>query len=118
MKFFKIQTGFGKTDYVQIDETEVAQAVRAQINGGVVITKNGTISGGMIKQILPDWNRVMGWKADNQLNGEDILEIGKKRHEEYQNFLLNAKLALEGKPPYVPSLVSNEVKKLAESKKI
>ena len=115
--FFKIKTGFGKNDFIQIDETEVAQAMRAQINGGVCVTKNGTVSGNVIQQILPDWNKVMGWNADYVPQGEDYNYIG-SRQEKYNLFLENAKLAIDGKPPKKVDIFTPEVTALAEKLRI
>lgn len=116
MKYFKIKTGFGKNDVIQIDETEVAQAIRAQINGGVAITKRGTISGSAILSIVPDWNKVMGWKSDYQLTGEDWDEIGEKKQNEYNQFLGAAKDVIEGRTE--KPMFSNETKALAEKMKL
>lgn len=95
MKYFKVQKGYGD-DYISIDETELPQALRAQINGGVAVFKEGTVSGNSIMSITPDWNKVMGWNRDHKLEGEDWRQIGSKA-DEYREYLGNAKLAIEGK---------------------
>jgi hypothetical protein len=102
MKYFRIKIGFEPNDYISIDETEYESAVKAQITGKVCITKEGTISGNNIISIKPDWNRVMGFKPDYQLVGEDWDYIGKKRVDEYRSFEhfinTNVQRKLEGLP--------------------
>lgn len=118
MKYFKVQKGFGN-DFISIDETELPQAMRAQITGKVAIFKEGTVSGNSIMSITPDLNRIMGWNRDYQMNGEDWKAVGSMMGE-YREYLENTKLAIEGKKPEqkVISPVSPEVMALADSKRI
>lgn len=102
MKFYKVQTGFGENDYRQIDETELDACLRAQITGKVALTSDGSISGAIIQQIIPDWNRVMGFRRGYKLTGEDYEAIGENRVKEYRIALAEAKLdvqaQIEGRP--------------------
>jgi len=121
MKYFKVKIGFGKTDYIRIDETEVAKAIRAQVNGSVALfSEGGSIAGNNILAVLPDWNRVMGYNRDYELNGEDWNEIG-KRVDEYRIFIDQIKLTIKEPNrvslPMNPKLIA-EVKGLAESKRV
>lgn len=99
MKYFKVQTGFGPDDFVQIDETELEMCVKAQITGKVAITKEGTISGNIIQKITPDWNRVLGYQRLYKLQGEDYRELGERRVEEYRIHLDTVNRKAQGLPP-------------------
>lgn len=102
MKYYKVKFGFGKDEYITIDETEVEKALTAQVTGKVALLKNGSISGNSIQSILPDWNKSMGWNRDYQLTGEDYQIIGTKRQNEFTDYLdfcnTNVQLVLSGKP--------------------
>ena len=89
MKYFKVKVGFGKDDFISIDETELERAIIAQGTGKVAVFNEGTISGNNIISILPDWNKVMGWNRDYQLTGEDYEYIGKAKVEEYRTLIGN-----------------------------
>ena len=115
MKHFRVKTGFGKDEFISISETELPMAMRAQINGGIGVFEEGTVSGNHIISITPDFNRLMRFNREYALTGEDYAEIGTKRQEEYKEFMHNAKLALEGKAPIK---LKNDVKSLAEGMRI
>jgi len=125
MKYFKVKTGFNADDYITIDETEVGMATRAQISGKVAIFKEGTIAGNNIISILPDWNKVMGWKRDYKLTGEDYEYIGEKTVNEYRDFQqltnTNAQRQLQGLPE-LPKLekgkFDDDIKSLSDKMKI
>lgn len=127
MKYYKVKFGYGKDEYISIDEDEVEKALTAQVTGKVALLKNGSISGNTIQSILPDWNRAMGWNRDYQLTGEDYQIIGTEKQNNYTNFLefsnSNVQLVLSGRPR-VETLndsrksVLDMVKMLSDNKKI
>jgi hypothetical protein len=91
MKYFRVKFGYGKDDFVSVDETELPTALRAQITGKIGSFKEGTIAGNNIMAIVPDYQRAMGWGRDYQLTGEDYAEIGGATQREYQNLLEETK---------------------------
>ena len=111
---YKIKIGFGDDDFIVIDETELAMAMRAQVTGKVGIFKEGSISGNNILEIRPYYNRLMGWNREYKLTDEDYLEVGTKRQKEHTLFLEDTKLALEGKKREEhPKEISDAVKQIA-----
>ena len=89
--YFKVKIGFDKNDFISIDETELAMAIRAQITGKVAIFKNkgiGTIAGNNIMSILPDYGRELGYKSGYVLDSEDMRQIPKSRINEYRDLFL------------------------------
>lgn len=97
MKYYRVQYGFGKDEFYSVDETELPKALRAQIQGAVVFLKEGTLNGERIITIKPDYQRLMGFKRDYELNGEDYSEIGRATIAAYNVFLEDVKLSIEGK---------------------
>lgn len=75
MMYFRVKTGYGTDDFLSVDETEVGQFLRAQINGGVAVSREGTVSGPHIMTITPDYNRALGYNRDYRLTGEDYEEL-------------------------------------------
>lgn len=97
MKYYSVQKGYDISDYISIDETELAMAIRAQITGKVALFKKGTAAGNHIISILPDWN-----KAEKVYNptGPDLLPS--KVRDEHLAFLRfteeSVQRELQGKP--------------------
>lgn len=91
MKYYRVVHGYGKQDFYSIPETDVAKALRAQVNGTVFLCDEGSVSGNEIKSIKPDYNRAMGFNRDYVLNGEDYEQLGTKTIREHQNFLAETK---------------------------
>lgn len=119
MKHYRVQTGFGTDDFIEIDETELETCIRAQVTGKVAITKSGTITGSIIQKIVPDWNKVMGYQRLYKLQGEDYKLLGRKVINEYRIALEDSTRRVQGLPP-VNRLKgsSEEVKKLADQMNI
>lgn len=96
MKYYRVKIGYGKDEFISVDETELAMALRAQISGRVGIFKEGTVAGNHIISITPDLQRFAGYKRDYQLTGEDYDEIGMEAVNEHRHFLEDTKLSLDG----------------------
>ena len=91
MKYWRIKTGYGVDNFISIDETELAKALRAQITGRVGLFKDGTITGKSIISITPDYNKMMGYNRDYALVAEDYERIGQDRIEEHRMFIESVK---------------------------
>lgn len=116
---YKIKTGFQPDDIIIIDQMELPMAMRAQINGGVGIFKEGTVSGNNIISIKPYYNRLMGWNREYELNDEDYLEVGTKRQKEHTILLEQVRNATLGiKNPERPKEISDAVKQIALGKSV
>lgn len=108
MKYFKVKFGYGTDDFIIIDETEASKAIRAQINGTVVVFKEGSVSGKNIISITPDVNKIMGWNRTYQPTAEDYGDVPKKIINEHKLFLDNTVLQITGR-------TSKETKELPPS---
>lgn len=93
--YFKVQKGYHADDYISIDSSELPKAMRAQVTGKIAIFNNGTVSGNHIISITPDYNRIMGWKRDYHLTGEDYEHIGSATVNACRDLLENAKREAE-----------------------
>lgn len=91
MKYYRVKYGYGKDDFYSVPETDLAKALRAQVNGTIFACEEGTIAGNSIMAIAPDYNRLMGYNRDYALTGEDYKEIGAKAVNAHRNFLNNVK---------------------------
>ena len=115
MKEYKVKTGFGEGDFVVIDETELASALRAQITGKVAIFKEGSVSGSAILGIKPYYNKLIGYNRNYELNNEDYREVGTKTQNEHTDLLTNEALSIRG---VAPREISDSVKKLGAEKRL
>lgn len=96
MKYFKVKYGFKDGEYLSVDENEVEKALKAQIGGGIVIFKGGSVSGNNIISITPDYNRAMGWNHGYEPHGEDFRYLDEETINSHEQVLLNAKMSLKG----------------------
>ncbi len=113
MKYYRVKFGYGRDDFYSVDETEVRKAIRAQVTGEIAIFAEGTIAGNSIIAIMPDYQRMMGWNRDHELNGEDHREIGDKRKEDCVALLEAVRREVAGLPPQESKELSDGVKRIA-----
>ncbi len=90
-KFYRVKTGYGKDDFISVNENELQTAIRAQLTGKVGVFNEGTVSGNHIISITPDYNRELRVARDWQLTSEDYAILGKNKVKEYRSFLQEAK---------------------------
>lgn len=81
MLYFKVKNGYGEDDFVSVDQTELPGAVKAQINGKVMLAREGTVSGNSILGITPDFNRALGYSRAYRMGPEDYKDLGPIRDE-------------------------------------
>ena len=103
MTYFKVKTGYGKGDFLSIEESELTMAINAQLTGKVAIFKTGTVAGNNIMSITPDWNKVMGYNADHVMTGEELNQVPRVHKAAMSLALENAgeivKAKLENRQP-------------------
>ena len=127
MKYFKVKIGYGADDFITITENELPRAIKAQVNGGIVIFEEGSTAGNNIMAILPDYHRALGLNRGYTLTSEDYARIGGKVINEYRNALLMAssharriserdKTLIKGADPIV-ELISTKFKELPDGNK-
>ncbi len=132
-KYFKIIRGYGAEDYLTIEESELEKAYYCFLEKKDSIFSGGAIKGSQILAIQPDHHFTMGWNRGYKLGPEDYEELRNKGVDKESQYLLsNAKDKVQylvqtkqehliGKSFEVPKLgqeVSEEIKKLAESKRV
>jgi len=87
MKYYRVKYGYGKDNFISVNENELKIAIEAQGSGKVAVFEEGTVSGNHIISVTPDWNRELGIARDYELNGEDYDMIKNSTKREYQNLL-------------------------------
>ena len=91
MIYFRVTTGFGKEEFVRIDQDDYIKCVNAQVTGKVAILKSGeTLSGSVILRVKPDWIRMVGYSDINEVPNYD-LDKRTKKLEEYRGFIQRSK---------------------------
>lgn len=76
MLYYKIFRDKDFTNYVPIDETELEKALAAFRFGTSAIFKNGALE--KMGDIMPDYNRTMGWNPSHRLDDDDWADIRSK----------------------------------------
>lgn len=87
MKYYRVKFGYGKDDFISVDETELQKAVSAQVTSRVAYFAEGTISGSHIIAIISDFQRELGLHRDHELTWQDYDELSPRLHREYLLFL-------------------------------
>ena len=113
-KYFKVQIGFGKNDFISINEDELDKAIYGMVSGKVVIFQNGTVAGNNIISILPDYHKAMGWNYGYDFLPEDWKQINSKC-KSYQGVIEEAKnrvnhLIQSGQTQFIGKEKSKELK--------
>lgn len=114
--YYRVIFGHGKEEHVSISQDELPKAIRAIGSGQSAIFESGIVNGKMIMAIKEDVQRMMGWNSNYVLTGEDEIEA-KSMIEGARNF--QAKLlgeTKEKKTHEMPKELSEELKKLYDSK--
>ena len=76
MKYYKIQFGFGESEYLPISANELPKAlVLFMEKNGRAIFESGAIRGQDIIRITEDWHRIKGWNQGYKMLPEDFEEI-------------------------------------------
>lgn len=101
MNYYKIVRGFGKGDYIPIDETELDKAIFCHLTGTIGAFKNGSITGTHISAVVPDLHAMMGWNEMYELTPEDY-RVSRAKKNEAQEFF---------------GLVTSAVKEMVETRR-
>lgn len=132
-RYYKILHGFGPEDSIEIEESEVQKAYVAFLQKKDAVYSGGAIKGERIIEIKPDFHRTMGWNRGYSLGSDDFEELSQKGIDrKMQHFLAEAKdkvqylistnqlhlLGTNFELPKVSNTFSEEVKQLADSKRI
>lgn len=99
-KYFKIKIGYGKDDFISIDETQLEKALNAQITGKIAIFPEGSVSGNSIISITPDYHQALGFRHDAEINEKDYAHL----EPEYKGSIELAKINLDRKENGLPKL--------------
>jgi hypothetical protein len=115
--YFKIKFGYGKKDYVVLDENEVQRAIYAMYSDKPIQLGEIFIRGSNIISITPHYHAYTGWNESYEAKeAEDFLQIEKDcpnftgRLETIKNHVIKLvqekKLSEIGKP--IPNLIENQ----------
>lgn len=92
MKYFKIKTGYGKNEFVSIDETELETALHVFMEDSKGIFKNGVVRGKDIISITEDYHKHMGWNYAHEMETDDWEDLRSKNIlNEYRGVIEEAK---------------------------
>src|SRR5574343_1169103 len=104
----KVITGFRDDQFVSIPMQEAHNAYhlfknpdqRGVFNNGIALV------GSSIREIIPDYNKTMGWNPDYKLNSRDYVELSRTGVEEKMGVLME-------KARQVADLAANDLTLLA-----
>lgn len=94
--YYKVKIAFGDDEYISITAAELPRAIKAQVNGGIAVFSEGSVSGNNIISITPDWGRVLGRTRGYKLDGEDYAKIPMSLVGEASLAIENAKTEVLG----------------------
>lgn len=83
MKYFRVKYGYGKNEFISVDELNLAKAIYSMTMGTIFSTDDGVISGKSILSILPDYQRHLGLNKDWEITGEDLSLISSEVKRKY-----------------------------------
>lgn len=97
-KYYRVQYGYDRDQFLSIPEEDLASAVRAQVTGMVFISSETgeTRSGNTIQGVKPDWQRMLGLNPEHKLTGEDYLLLSDGTVGECRDALIQAKKSALG----------------------
>lgn len=75
MKYFRIKVGYGESEFVSIDETELETAIYIFLKDSKGVFKNGVVRGKDIIAITEDWHKEMDWNVGYKLQDVDWAEL-------------------------------------------
>ena len=83
---FRVKTFSGEVIIIEV--AEYSKTTRAQSKKSVVLLDGfGSLSGGSIESVSPNWNGELGYKSDYKLTGGDLDDIPRARKTEYFDFM-------------------------------
>jgi hypothetical protein len=134
---YKILQGYEHDRNITINEDELERAYGLFMLGGRWIFSGGAVDGKNIQTIVPDWNATMGWNKEYKLGTDDDEEIASKgldrksqktlasAQEKVRYLIATKQENLIGTNAKLPELdtpqrkeISNEVKRIADNKRV
>lgn len=125
--------GFGQEDFIPIDESELEKAIYCHMARKDGAFSMGSINGSHISAVMPDWHGSMGWNYAYKLGADDWDDIRSKGVDKKIQLLIEeakskVQYLIETKQenligtgfqmPKIESGFSDEIKRLAESKRM